>query len=66
VKIQLNGQERTVEPGTTLAGLLAAQGLDKVRVAVERNFEIVPRANYGSTALAEGDRVEVVTFVGGG
>lgn len=66
MKIQLNGQERTTEPGTTLAQLLAELGLDKVRVAVERNFEIVPRASYGSTVLVEGDRVEVVTFVGGG
>ena len=66
MRIQLNGQERATEPGTTLARLLAELGLDKVRVAVERNFEIVPRASYASTALAEGDRLEVVTFVGGG
>jgi thiamine biosynthesis protein ThiS len=54
LKIQLNGQERTTEPGTTLAQLLAELGLDKVRVAVERNFEIVPRASYGRRLIDVG------------
>jgi thiamine biosynthesis protein ThiS len=66
VDILLNGEPRGIAPGTTLAGLLAELGLDARQVAVERNLEIVPRADYAATALAEGDRLEVVTFVGGG
>lgn len=66
MKIQLNGQERDAEPGTTLLELIAGLQLGEVRIAVERNFEIVASDKYGSTVLAEGDRVEVVTFVGGG
>ena len=66
MKIQVNGEERQVERGTTLAQLVAGLKLGAVRVAVERNLEIVPGAQYDKTALAEGDRLEIVTFVGGG
>lgn len=62
----LNGKPRTVASGLTVAGLLAELGLDPRTVAVERNLDIVPRGAYASQALAEGDRLEVVTFVGGG
>lgn len=51
---------------TTVAGLLSQLQLQPGNVAVERNREIVPRAQYGQTALADGDRLEIVTFVGGG
>ena len=64
--ILLNGETRSIAAGTTLATLLVELGLDARQVAVERNLEIVPRADYGSTTLTEGDRLEVVTFVGGG
>lgn len=50
----------------TVADLLKRQGLEKGRVAVERNGEIVPRANYAQTPLTEEDKLEVVGFVGGG
>ena len=46
--------------------LLAALGIDRRQIAVERNQEIVPRAEHATTPLAEGDRVEIVTMVGGG
>jgi sulfur carrier protein len=52
--------------GTTVAGLLAELGLAGRPVAVERNREIVPRARHPETELADGDRLELVTFVGGG
>ena len=52
--------------GQTLAAYLAEAGYDLQRIAVERNGEIVPRAQYGGTVLQEGDTVEVVRFVGGG
>jgi sulfur carrier protein len=64
--ILLNGEPRTVTTGTTLAALLGELGLDPTTVAIERNREIVPRADYADTQLAEGDALEVVTFVGGG
>lgn len=52
--------------GQTLAQLLAAAGYETGRIAVERNGEIVPKAQYGHTVLEEGDTLEIVRFVGGG
>jgi len=63
--IQVNGESRAVSAVTILA-LVEELGLDVRKVAVERNLEIVPRSLHGSTALAEGDRIELVQFVGGG
>ncbi len=64
--ITLNGDRRSVGAGATIAALLAELGLDPTKVAVERNLEIVPRSTFGAQALAAGDRLEVVHFVGGG
>lgn len=50
----------------TVAGLVAALGLDARKVAVERNLEIVPRSAYGETDVRDGDRFEIVRFIGGG
>jgi sulfur carrier protein len=66
IDVVINGQPRTIEDGTTVSGLLVELGLGERRVAVERNREIVPRAEHATTVLAAGDRVELVTFVGGG
>jgi thiamine biosynthesis protein ThiS len=66
IDIVINGQLRSVKEGTTVSLLLDELGLGNRRVAVERNREVVPRAQHATTALAAGDRVEVVTFVGGG
>lgn len=65
MRIEVNGEAREVEAATVLA-LVEELGLDVRKVAVERNLEIVPRSLHGATALAEGDRIEVVQFVGGG
>ncbi len=65
MRIQVNGEVREVEAGTILA-LVEELGLDIRKVAVERNLEIVPRTLHGATALTEGDRIELVQFVGGG
>jgi thiamine biosynthesis protein ThiS len=46
--------------------LLTRLGLEPAKIAVERNLEIVPRSQYGATALADGDRLEIVQFIGGG
>lgn len=66
VDIVVNGEARQVPPGTTVAGLIEALGLGGKPIAVERNHEVVPRARHGETTLATGDRLELVTFVGGG
>ena len=66
VRIEVNGEARDVDTGTTVAALLRELGVDDGPVAVERNEAIVPRAEHATTSLAEGDRVEVVRFVGGG
>ena len=49
-----------------LSGLLAVLKLDARKVAIERNLEIVPRSLFAATALADGDRIEIVHFIGGG
>lgn len=66
IDVVINGQPKQVEDGTTILVLLDQLGLGERRVAVERNREIVPRAQHGSTILAAGDHLELVTFVGGG
>lgn len=55
-----------MEPGTTVGGLVSAFGLNPRHVAVEVNCELVPRRVFDTAALREGDRVEIVTLVGGG
>jgi len=66
MKLTINGEERSFSALPDVASLVAALGLDARKVAVERNLEIVPRSAYGATALAEGDRIEIVHFIGGG
>ena len=65
MRIQVNGDTREVAARTVL-GLVEELGFDVRKVAVERNLAIVPRSLHGETALAEGDRIELVQFVGGG
>ncbi len=66
MRLLLNGEERDVAGVVTIADLVASLGLDARKVAVERNLEIAPRSTYADTALNEGDRIEIVTFIGGG
>jgi len=65
IALTLNGEPRLLPP-TTVAGLLAHIGLDTRKVAVERNTAIVPKSAYAATALADGDAIEIVHFIGGG
>ena len=65
MRIEVNGEAREVA-ATTILGLVEELGLDPLKVAVERNLEIVPRSLHVATALAEGDKSELVQFVGGG
>ncbi len=64
--ITLNGEARTVPDGITLAELIEQLGLAGKFVAVERNKEVVSFRSYAETTLADGDRLEIVTLVGGG
>lgn len=66
IDVVINGQARVFNEGTTVAAMIGELGLAGKPVAVERNREVVPRAQHASTQLAAGDRLEVVTFVGGG
>jgi sulfur carrier protein len=64
--IIVNGEARATQDGQTVAELLRELGLDPRQVAVERNRDIVPRAEHGQAVLGDGDQLEIVTFVGGG
>jgi thiazole synthase len=66
LRLTVNGEVRTAAPGTTVTALLAAMGIDPARVAVERNQDVVPRRTWAEATLGDGDRVEIVAFVGGG
>jgi thiamine biosynthesis protein ThiS len=66
MKLWVNGEERSLEAVADVASLVAVLGLDGRKVAVERNLEIVPRSTYGSTPVLDGDRIEIVHFIGGG
>jgi sulfur carrier protein len=64
--IQLNGEAFELSDGTTVAGLIDRLDLAGRRVALELNLDIVPRSQHATTALREGDQVEVVHAIGGG
>jgi thiamine biosynthesis protein ThiS len=66
MRLIVNGEAKDVAAATTIEALVSLLGLDRRKLAVERNLEIVPRSAFGATALAEGDRIEIVAFVGGG
>lgn len=66
ITVIVNGQPREVPRGATVADLVRQLGHATDRVAVEHNREVVPRAAHAQTTLADGDRVELVAFVGGG
>jgi sulfur carrier protein len=66
VNLTVNGEARTFEALPHLAALVSALGLDGRKVAIERNLEIVPRSAYVKTKLSDGDRIEIVHFIGGG
>ncbi|MES1205242.1 MAG: sulfur carrier protein ThiS [Pseudomonadota bacterium] len=65
-RITVNGEARTVPSETTVAALVAAMGIDPARVAIERNENVVPRATWGEARVLDGDRLEIVAFIGGG
>lgn len=66
MRVILNGVEREIPDGMTLSQLLVFLDLAPERLAVERNYQIVRRADWDHIKLEEGDRLEIVHFVGGG
>lgn len=66
VTVTINGETRHLGGSVSVAVLLTGMGLDPAKIAVERNHEIVPRSQYGETAVGDGDKLEIVQFIGGG
>ncbi len=66
LKVQINGEQHELPEGVTVEGLLERLSMKPDRVAVELNLSILPRANWPGALLREGDRLEIVHFVGGG
>ncbi|MGB8955155.1 MAG: sulfur carrier protein ThiS [Tumebacillaceae bacterium] len=65
MKLIINGQERDVE-AQTVADVVSHFGLNERIIVIEHNLNIIPREQYAETAVAEGDKIEIVHFVGGG
>ncbi len=66
MQVTINGETKRFPAAMTVADVLAAIGLDPRKVAVEHNREIVPRSGYGAVRVGDGDRLEIVHFIGGG
>ena len=66
MQITVNGETRQAADGTTIRQLLEELQIPQTRVAVEINLEIAPKATYGERTLQDGDKIEIVHFVGGG
>ena len=64
--VTINGQQEALANGLSVADILATRQLQPIRVAVEINEQIVPRKRFDQTTVKAGDRIEIVTFVGGG
>ena len=66
LNVTLNGEARALDAGLSVKAMLLSLGLDPAKIAVERNLQIVPRSAYDQVAVSEGDRFEIVHFIGGG
>lgn len=66
MNIYINGESQSIETPITIEALVARQSLAQSQIAVEINGAIVPRSTYAGTLVAEGDKVEIVRFIGGG
>lgn len=64
--VQINGVNKEQYDGKTLEEMIAEEGYEKSRIAIEINEEIISKTRYGEVILQDADRVEVVSFVGGG
>lgn len=66
MRMTINGRDQDFEGPLTVSDLVARLGWDARKIAVERNLEIVPKSAHATTLLQDGDRIEIVNFVGGG
>ncbi|HEY1584152.1 MAG TPA: sulfur carrier protein ThiS [Polyangia bacterium] len=66
MKLVVNGKPVELPDGSTVAALVSQLGVEPARVAIERNQDVVPRRTWAEARLADGDQIEIVTFVGGG
>jgi len=66
LSVTVNGEQRRIAAGATIAAMLRDLGIDPARVAVERNLAIVPKSTLEQVPVEDGDRFEIVHFVGGG
>jgi thiamine biosynthesis protein ThiS len=66
MRVTINGEHRDIMTGVSVDDLLRTLGIDARKVAVERNLEIVPKSRFGATHIDDGDRLEIVHFIGGG
>jgi thiazole synthase len=66
LSVRVNGEHRRVPGGMSVAEMVDQLGLDPLRVAVERNLEVIPRSTLGQVSVEDGDDFEIVHFVGGG
>ena len=66
MKITVNGEDRYFDAPLSIVGLLTSLGIAGGKVAIERNLEIVPKSAYDTIRLSDGDRIEIVHFIGGG
>jgi len=66
MKLQVNGKPVELPDGSTVTALLSHLGVEPAKVAIERNQDVVPRRSWAEAGLADGDHIEIVTFVGGG
>ena len=66
MEITLNGEKFTLETGSNIVNLIDKLNLDVDKLAIERNLEIVPKSKFAMTIIEEGDKLELVHFIGGG
>ena len=66
MEITLNGEKYTLETGSNIVNLIDKLDLDVDKLAIERNLEIVPKSKFAMTIIEEGDKLEIVHFIGGG
>ena len=66
MEITLNGEKFTLETGCNIVNLIDKLDLDVDKLAIERNLEIVPKSKFAMTIIEEGDKLEIVHFIGGG
>ncbi len=66
MEITLNGEKYNLETGSNIVDLIEKLGLNRDKLAIERNLEIVPKSKFAMTIIEEGDKLELVHFIGGG